>query len=83
MAVSKGQRHLCLSLVPDFTIQSTIGNSTHYQTDQLASATLPTTNHTDQLASATPRIIDITPQAKTCRKTTGLWTARHHLYLDV
>uniref|UniRef100_A0A915JFR6 Uncharacterized protein n=1 Tax=Romanomermis culicivorax TaxID=13658 RepID=A0A915JFR6_ROMCU len=54
----------------------------HYQMDQLASATPHITNHTDQLASATPRIIDTTPQAKTRGKTTGLLTARRHLYLD-
>uniref|UniRef100_A0A915JJX9 Uncharacterized protein n=1 Tax=Romanomermis culicivorax TaxID=13658 RepID=A0A915JJX9_ROMCU len=35
-----------------------------------------------QLTSATPRTIDITPRAKTCRKTTGTLTARRHLYLD-
>uniref|UniRef100_A0A915HYY8 Uncharacterized protein n=1 Tax=Romanomermis culicivorax TaxID=13658 RepID=A0A915HYY8_ROMCU len=53
----------------DFTNQSTIGNSTHYQMDQLT--------------SATPCTIDITPRAKTHQKTTGPSTARRHLYLDV
>uniref|UniRef100_A0A915HMP1 Uncharacterized protein n=1 Tax=Romanomermis culicivorax TaxID=13658 RepID=A0A915HMP1_ROMCU len=75
--------HFAKPLVTDFTNQSTIGNSRHYQTDQLVSATPRITNHTDQLASATPRIIDTTSQVKMHRKTTGPSPARHHLYLDV
>uniref|UniRef100_A0A915J0A8 Uncharacterized protein n=1 Tax=Romanomermis culicivorax TaxID=13658 RepID=A0A915J0A8_ROMCU len=71
-----------LSYRDNFKNQSTIGNSTHYQTDQLASATPSITNHTDQSASATPCIIDAIPQVKTHQKTTGPSTTRRHPYLD-
>uniref|UniRef100_A0A915KTP2 Uncharacterized protein n=1 Tax=Romanomermis culicivorax TaxID=13658 RepID=A0A915KTP2_ROMCU len=66
----------------DLTNQSTIGNLTHYQTDQLAPATPCITDHTDQLRSATPCITDTTSQVKMHQETIGLSTARHHLYLE-
>uniref|UniRef100_A0A915KF26 Uncharacterized protein n=1 Tax=Romanomermis culicivorax TaxID=13658 RepID=A0A915KF26_ROMCU len=47
------------------------GNSTHYHTNQLMSATPHITNHKDQLMSATPHITNITPGAKTCQKPHG------------